>query len=102
MTQLHAARVLLTGADGAKPFAPVPYVWSDQFDRKIQLAGRSYPDVELHVVEGTVEERRFVALLEREGAYVGVFGMNRPRHVMQYKGLLDQGASLADALAAGF
>lgn len=99
---MHAAVRLITPDDEATAYDPVPWFWSDQFDRKIQLAGRSYPDVDLHIVEGTVEERRFVALLEREGAYVGVFGMNRPRHVMQYKGLLDQGASLADALAAGF
>ncbi|NQZ98500.1 MAG: FAD-dependent oxidoreductase, partial [Myxococcales bacterium] len=34
-----AAERLLTGPDGAKPFAPVPYVWSDQYDRKIMSAG---------------------------------------------------------------
>ena len=34
-----AARRLLAGDDG-EPFAPVPFVWSDQYDRKIQTVGR--------------------------------------------------------------
>ena len=33
---VHAARRLLAGDGPAEPFAPVPFVWSDQYDRKIQ------------------------------------------------------------------
>ena len=35
---VHAAKRLLAGEHGA-PFAPVPFVWSDQYDRKIQTVG---------------------------------------------------------------
>ena len=35
----HAARTLLAGDAGGEPFMPVPWFWSDQYDRKIQLAG---------------------------------------------------------------
>ena len=38
-----AAERLLAGPAAAKPFAPVPFVWSDQYDRKIQVAGRVGP-----------------------------------------------------------
>jgi len=96
----HAARRLLQSDDEAEPFTPVPWFWSDQYDRKIQLAGRIRPDDDMSIVTGSVEERRFAALYGRAGKLVGVLGFNRPRHVMQYKTLIQGGASYADALAA--
>ena len=100
----HAARTLLAGgggSSGAEPpaYAPVPWFWSDQYDRKIQLAGRVRADDEVAIVEGSLEERRFAALYGRAGRLVGVFGMNRPRHVMQYRNLIVGGASWDEALA---
>ncbi|MEZ5165123.1 MAG: oxidoreductase C-terminal domain-containing protein [Acidimicrobiales bacterium] len=99
----HAARRLLVddeAGEPAEPFTPVPWFWSDQYDRKIQLAGRIRADDEMQVVTGSVEERRFAALYGRAGRLVGVLGFNRPRHVMQYKSLIEQGVSFADACAA--
>jgi NADPH-dependent 2,4-dienoyl-CoA reductase/sulfur reductase-like enzyme len=95
-----AARRLLADDADAEPFDPVPWFWSDQYDRKIQLAGCSGPDFEVQVVVGSTEERRFVALYGRDGALAGVLGMNRPRHVMQLRQLLVDGGSWDDALAA--
>ena len=96
----HAARRLLDAQAG--PFTPVPWFWSDQYDRKIQLAGRVRPDDEVRVVTGTVDERRFAAIYGRAGRIVGVLGFNRPRHVMRYRALIEQGASFEEALAAEF
>ena len=96
----HAARRLLNPETG--PFTPVPWFWSDQYDRKIQLAGRVRPDDEVRVVNGSVEERRFAAIYGRAGRIVGVLGFNRPRHVMRYRALIAQGASFDEALAAEF
>ena len=42
-----AAR-LLDGEAGAAPFVPIPFVWSDQYDLKIQAAGRIAPDDDVH------------------------------------------------------
>ncbi|HEV8299132.1 MAG TPA: FAD-dependent oxidoreductase [Acidimicrobiales bacterium] len=95
----HAARRLLQSDDEAAPFAPVPFFWSDQYDRKIQLAGRAHPDDDVEVVAGSFEERRFVALYGRNGRVVGVLGFNRPRQVMQYRQLIVDRASWDDALA---
>jgi NADPH-dependent 2,4-dienoyl-CoA reductase/sulfur reductase-like enzyme len=89
----HAARRLL--GDTA-PYEPVPWFWSDQYDRKIQLAGRSGPDDDVRIVDGSIEDRRFVALYGRAGRLVGVLGMNRPRPVMQYRQLIARGASWDD------
>ena len=96
----HAARRLLNPETG--PFTPVPWFWSDQYDRKIQLAGRVRPDDEVRVVNGSVDERRFAAVYGRAGRIVGVLGFNRPRHVMRYRALIEQGASFDEALAAEF
>lgn len=92
----HAARRLLGHLE---PYEPVPWFWSDQYDRKIQLAGRSSADDEVQIVDGSVEERRFVALFGRAGRVVGVLGMNRPRPVMEYRQLIADGTSWEDALA---
>ena len=93
----HAARRLLGTVE---PFTPVPWFWSDQYDRKIQLAGRVRPDDEVAIVTGSVDERRFAALYGRAGRLVGVLGFNRPRHVMRYRALIEEGVSYEDALAA--
>ena len=75
------------------------YFWSDQYDRKIQLAGRPRPDDEVHIATGSLDERRFAALYGRAGKLVAVLGINRPRHVAQYRQLIVDGASFDDALA---
>jgi hypothetical protein len=55
-----AARNLLN-PDSPRPFAPVPYFWSDQHDMKFHAYGflRGYDEVA--VVEGDLETRRFIA-----------------------------------------
>ena len=94
----HAARTLLATPGTAQPYAPVPWFWSDQYDRKVQLAGRASADDQVEVVSGSVAERRFVALFGRQGRVVGVLGMNQPAKVMQWRGLLEQPTAWADAI----
>lgn len=94
---VYAARRLLGIHDG--PYTPVPWFWSDQYDRKIQLAGRARPDDEIAIVTGSLEERRFAAIYGRNDELVAILGFNRPRHVMQYRRLIDDGASWDEALA---
>jgi 3-phenylpropionate/trans-cinnamate dioxygenase ferredoxin reductase component len=95
----HAARRLLAGDGPGEPFEPVPWFWSDQYDRKIQLAGRSGPDDLVRIVHGSVDERRFVALFGRGGRVVGVLGVNRPRHVMQWRARIADAITWEDGLA---
>ncbi|MGZ6911974.1 MAG: NAD(P)/FAD-dependent oxidoreductase [Acidimicrobiia bacterium] len=94
----HAARSLLAG-DAAEPFATVPFVWSDQYDVKIQSAGRFTGDDGMEVVHGTTDDDRFVTLFERAGRLRGVIGFSQPRRVMQYRKLVSERASFAEALA---
>jgi 3-phenylpropionate/trans-cinnamate dioxygenase ferredoxin reductase component len=95
---VHAARTLLLG-DRAEAFAPVPFVWSDQYDVKIQTVGCIRGDDEVTVAHGTLPERRFVALFGRNGRLTGALGFSRPRQVMQYRRLIAERASYGDALA---
>lgn len=91
-----AARRLLAG-DGWDPterFAPVPFFWSDQYDRKLQSVGRIRPDDRVELLDGDLAEHRFVTVHVRNGRVVGAFGMNRPRHVMRLRGLIAAGADL--------
>src|SRR5262249_52771754 len=94
-----AARRLLYG-DGPAPeaFAPVPFVWSDQYDRKIQSAGAFRGDDEMVVVHGSLEERRFVAVFGRGDRLVGVLGFSMPAKVMQYRRMIAERATFAAAL----
>ena len=95
-----AALRLLVDDDGdAEPFAPVPFVWSDQYDVKIQLVGSIRGDDEVAVADGSLDEHRFVALFGRGGRLVGALGFSRPRIVMQYRRMIAERASWEDALA---
>jgi NADPH-dependent 2,4-dienoyl-CoA reductase/sulfur reductase-like enzyme len=94
-----AARSLLAGRLHASPYVPVPYFWSDQYDVKIQVLGHPRPDDETVVVEGSIAERRFVALYGRAGRLTGALGFSRPRQLMRYRQLLEAGASFDEALA---
>ena len=96
----HAARRLLADDADAEAFTPVPWFWSDQYDRKIQMAGRGRPGDEMHLATGSFAERRFAVLFGRAGRLVGVVGFNRPRHVMRYKSMIEDGVSFDEAVAA--
>ena len=94
-----AARRLLAGPGEAVEFAPVPYFWSDQYDAKIQFLGRCCPTDEVRVVDGSVDERRFVALFGRDDRLVGALAFSRPRLLMAYRKLLAAKTSFEDAIA---
>ena len=94
-----AAERLLAGPAAGKPFAPVPFVWSDQYDRKIQFAGRVSPQDEMRIVHGTLAERRFVALFGRAGRLVGALAMNRARQLVGYRKQIREGRRFEDAVA---
>jgi 3-phenylpropionate/trans-cinnamate dioxygenase ferredoxin reductase component len=61
-----------------KPFAPVPYFWTDQYDTKIQAYGTFPPDAALQIISGDLAERRFAAAYGQHGTVTGVLGWNTP------------------------
>ncbi|MET0895457.1 MAG: FAD-dependent oxidoreductase [Acidimicrobiia bacterium] len=98
-----AGRLLHGDGDAPPEFAPVPFVWSDQYDRKIQSAGQFRGDDRMAIVHGSTEERRFVAVFGRVDhtgteRLVGTLGFSMPPKVMQYRRMITERASFADAL----
>jgi NADPH-dependent 2,4-dienoyl-CoA reductase/sulfur reductase-like enzyme len=75
---MHAARALLVGTEEAGPFDPVPYFWSDQPGAKFQVVGDALPTDQMAVVEGSMADRKFVAVYGRDGVVIGALCMNWP------------------------
>lgn len=95
-----AARRLLVDEAEAEPFAAVPYFWSDQYDRKIQVVGSTAEADEMQVVERDDDAGRLVALYRRGDRLAAVAGVNRPRAVILSRSSIEEGITFADALAA--
>jgi NADPH-dependent 2,4-dienoyl-CoA reductase/sulfur reductase-like enzyme len=83
-----------------RTYSPVPFFWSDLYDRRIQFLGRAAPDDKVDVVAGSVEERSFVALYSRGDQLRAVLGMNQPKAVMSLRKLLEARGTLTEARAA--
>ncbi|MEU5633672.1 NAD(P)/FAD-dependent oxidoreductase [Streptomyces rishiriensis] len=74
---MAAARNLLH-PETCKPFAPVPYFWSDQYDMRIQAYGYLRGHDEVAVMEGDLSERRFVAAYRTGETLTGVLAVGMP------------------------
>jgi NADPH-dependent 2,4-dienoyl-CoA reductase/sulfur reductase-like enzyme len=104
VTQGQAAARAILGVNPTEPYQPVPYVWSDQYRYKLQLVGVPRPGDRLVVIDGTLRERRFVALYVRGDQVTAAVGVGRPRAVMGIRRLLGEPVTVAeiiDALAGG-
>ncbi|MFC7328258.1 NAD(P)/FAD-dependent oxidoreductase [Marinactinospora rubrisoli] len=62
-----------------RPYTPVPYFWTDQFDARIHAHGVPSADAEAGVVEGDAADGRFVAVYRRDGRVTAVLGWNMPK-----------------------
>ena len=85
---------------GYEMFAEVPWVWSDQYDVNLQVAGRPLPTDEV-VFRGDRESTEFSAMLLREGVLVAAVGLNAADDVRAARAVIGSGvrpdsAALAD------
>jgi NADPH-dependent 2,4-dienoyl-CoA reductase/sulfur reductase-like enzyme len=92
----HAVGTLMAAPGEAKPFESVPMFWSDQFDLKIQGAGRPRPTDELVIRRG--DDEKLVALYARGERLVGAVAFNRPPKLIQLRMLIAKRGTLEDAL----
>jgi 3-phenylpropionate/trans-cinnamate dioxygenase ferredoxin reductase subunit len=78
---------ILSGARPA-PFAPVPYIWSDQYDLKIQIYGTPRGADSFVIAEGGLEARRLTALYGRDGVVCAAVGINMVRPLRAARALV--------------
>lgn len=89
--QARAAAATLTGQD--KPYAEVPWFWSDQYDLKLQIVGltEGYDET---VLRGDPASRSFACFYLKAGRLLAVDAVNSPREFMRSKQLVAAGASV--------
>lgn len=97
----HAARRLLAALrhDPGEPYAPVPYVWSDQHDTKLLHCGHSAPGDTAEVVWRASPDK-LLALYHRDGEAQAAFAVNAPRQLMVTRRLIAERASVEEVVAA--
>jgi NADPH-dependent 2,4-dienoyl-CoA reductase/sulfur reductase-like enzyme len=76
----------------------VPYFWSDQYGKKIQMLGHPRADDEVVRVEGSPEEGKWLAIYSRGGVVTGIVTLSQPRALMLSKHLLEAPSTLERAL----
>lgn len=94
----HAVSTLLAAPGEAKPFESAPMFWSDQFDIKIQGAGRPRPTDDLALTGGSPDSEKFIALYGRAGRLVGAVAFNRPPKLVQLRMLIRKRGGFDEAL----
>lgn len=91
------ARRIVTGA--AEPHAAVPYVWTDQFDLRIAIAGELRPGDEMALRMGSLSDDKFLALFGRGEKLVAAVAFKRPRQLNACRKLIASGTSWEAALS---
>ncbi|HTB09315.1 MAG TPA: FAD-dependent oxidoreductase [Acidimicrobiales bacterium] len=77
----------------------VPYFWSDQYGKKIQMLGHPHAQDEVVRVSGSDEELKWLALYARNGLVTGILALSNPRGLATSKVLLDEITTIDDALS---
>ncbi|MDX2380306.1 MAG: FAD-dependent oxidoreductase [Acidimicrobiia bacterium] len=83
--------------ESPEPYAPVPFVWSDQGDLRIQMVGHPSPSDDVELVAGSAAEGKLLALYGRDGLLRAALGVNAPRWVMPMRKQLLGRAGFAEA-----
>jgi NADPH-dependent 2,4-dienoyl-CoA reductase/sulfur reductase-like enzyme len=76
----------------------IPYFWSDQYGKKIQMLGHARPDDDVVRVHGSPEEGKWIALFSRGGVVTGIVALAQPRALMLSRHFLEQPTTLVHAL----
>jgi NADPH-dependent 2,4-dienoyl-CoA reductase/sulfur reductase-like enzyme len=94
-----AAAAALLEPRRTEPYGPIPYVWSDQFDVNIQVAGEPRAEDEVAIL-GTPDDYRFTALYGRHGRLSAGVSFNSRGATRRVTRLLAAGASFERAQEA--
>ncbi|MFT7645622.1 MAG: NADPH-dependent 2,4-dienoyl-CoA reductase/sulfur reductase-like enzyme [Candidatus Poriferisodalaceae bacterium] len=83
----------------AKEYSSVPFVWSDQYEHRIQIAGHPHGDDEVTVLFGSVDSGSFVAGYQRGDRLAGIMALDSIRPFVKYRRLLSMDPTWTAALA---
>jgi len=89
------ARHWMTGEESPRL---IPYFWSDQYGKKIQMLGHPSALDDVVRVKDAGEDQ-WLALYSREGVVTGLVALSQPRALMLSKPLLERETTLDEALA---
>ena len=96
--QAAHAGVNAVDPENARPFATVPYFWSDWYDQRIQFVGTATAE-SVSFVSGGPDDDRFVALYRNGDRVVGAAALNERRTIMKLRRLVAERGTHNDALA---
>jgi phthalate 3,4-dioxygenase ferredoxin reductase subunit len=87
--------------DDLRPYHPVEYVWSDQYDWKAQIVGRPNHGTRHEIVGNLSGENPRAAVLytDETGRLWGAVTVNWPKALVLCRRLVTDGALFDDALA---
>ncbi len=94
----YLAKALTQGSEATGPLTMVPYFWSDQYGKKIQVLGHPHPSDDVVMVTGSFEERKWLALYSQRGLLTGAIALSQPRALMMCRALLESQATLSEAV----
>jgi 3-phenylpropionate/trans-cinnamate dioxygenase ferredoxin reductase subunit len=83
----------------ARPFVATPWFWSDQYDKKLQMAGLS-AGADTSVLRGRLDADSFSVYHFKAGRLVAVDSVNAGKDHLQARKLMDAGTSPTPAQAA--
>ncbi|WP_330286127.1 NAD(P)/FAD-dependent oxidoreductase [Streptomyces sp. NBC_00576] len=84
-----------------RPFAPVPYFWSDQYDTRIQAYGYLRDHDEALVLDSDVTGRRLLVAYRRGDRLTGVLAVGKaPKALRAYRALIASGTTWDTATTA--
>ena len=78
--------------EAKQSYATVPYFWSDWYGNRIQFAGGA-TGAEPHIVFGSAERDKFVALYRAGDEVVGALAVNEPSKIMKDRRRIQNGTS---------
>ncbi|GGF03969.1 NAD(P)/FAD-dependent oxidoreductase [Mycetocola zhadangensis] len=93
---MHVGARLVDGAPDA--FASVPYFWTDQYDLKLQVHGWIPGYDEVRILEGSLVERRMLAVFRRGDRVVGALGVGAAKALRQWRQLIVDRTAWADVV----
>ena len=92
----HLAKFWTTGEQSTSLM--IPYFWSDQYGKKIQMLGHPRPSDDVTLVNGSLDDAKWTALFSRDGVVNGVIALSQPRALMLSRPLLEHVTTLKSAL----